>query len=101
MTIKVPGVYGISALAYDQGRGLKQQPCSGSLLGISREGELMPPNPLISLNMTSADRDRASHSFKSSHQHFVCVDWEGTGFATNWQDDNISTPVLAICNKAE
>lgn len=57
VSIKVPGVYGISGLAYGQGRGLKQQRCSGSLLGISRAGELMPSNPLISLNMTSADRE--------------------------------------------
>lgn len=57
MTVKVPGVYGISALADDQSRGLKQQQCSGSLLEISRVGELMPSNPLISLNMTSADRE--------------------------------------------
>lgn len=57
MTIKVPGIYGISGLAYSQGRGLKQQRCSGSLLGISRAGELMPSNHLISLNMTSADRE--------------------------------------------
>lgn len=57
MTVKVPGVYDISALADDQGRGLKQQQCSGSLLGISRVGQLMPSNPLISLNMTSADRE--------------------------------------------
>lgn len=54
---KVPGVYGISALACSRGRGLEQQQCSRSLLGISRAGELMPSNPLISLNMTSADRE--------------------------------------------
>lgn len=71
---KKPGVYGISALACSQGRGLQQQQCSRSLLGISRAGELMPSNPLISLNMTSADREWASCSFKSSHQHFVYVD---------------------------
>lgn len=54
---KVPGVYDISALACSQGRGLEQQQCSGSFLGISRAGELMPSNPLVSLNMTSADRE--------------------------------------------
>lgn len=57
MTVKVSGVYGISGLSDDQGRGLKQQRCSGSLLEISRVGELMPSNPFISLNMTSADRE--------------------------------------------
>lgn len=57
VTIKVPGDYGISALACGQGRGLEQQQCSGSLLGVSRVGDLMPSNPLTSLNMTSADRE--------------------------------------------
>lgn len=57
MAIKAPGVDGVSALAYGLGRGLEQQRCSGSLLEISRAGELMPSNPLISLNMTCADRE--------------------------------------------
>ena len=57
MTVKVPGVCGVSALVYGQDRGLKQPLCSRSLLGISRAGQLMPSNPLISLNMTSAGRE--------------------------------------------